>query len=129
MSTNPKRKGAPWSDAEDDEIRKRCAAGEYLEDIAKALGRSSEGVRTRANILGIACRSGRTTRTSRSASLIPKRGKYRLVCRRSDGSTASLKDLDVADDEAAIAAAKTCPAEGGCEVWRTGQDPELLGRF
>ena len=129
MKINRVRKGAPWTEQEDQEIRRLCADGAFLEDIAESLGRSSEGVRTRANILGVPCRSRRTTSRSRSASALPKRAQYRLVCRRSDGSTESLKDLDVPDDDAAIAAAQECPAPGGCEVWRAGQDPEMLGRF
>lgn len=51
--------GAPWTAQEDEELRRRCEAGEYLEDIAKLLERSGESVRTRANVLGIPCRSGR----------------------------------------------------------------------
>jgi hypothetical protein len=50
---------ARWTDAEDAELRRRCEAGDFLEDIAKSFERSSESVRTRANVLGIACRSGR----------------------------------------------------------------------
>ena len=47
----------PWSPDEDDELRRRCAAGETLPEIARAFGRTQEACRTRANKLGIACRS------------------------------------------------------------------------
>lgn len=46
-----------WTPEEDAELRRRCEAGEYLIDIAKAFGRSQESVRTRANVLGVPCRS------------------------------------------------------------------------
>jgi len=51
------RKHARWTPEEDAELRRRCESGEYLGDIAKAMGRSQEGLRTRCNILGIPCRS------------------------------------------------------------------------
>lgn len=56
MQSRP-RKYARWTPEEDAELRRRCEAGEYLTDIAKAMGRSQEGLRTRCNILGIPCRS------------------------------------------------------------------------
>lgn len=46
-----------WSPEEDTELTRRCEAGEYLGEIAAALGRSQEAVRTRANVLGVPCRS------------------------------------------------------------------------
>lgn len=57
--------GAKWTDEEDAELRRRCEAGEFIEDIAKFLERSGESVRTRANVLKIPCRSGRGTRAKR----------------------------------------------------------------
>ena len=129
MSDARVRKGAAWTAEDDAEIARRCKDGEFLEDIAPALGRSIEGVRTRANILGIACRSGRTTRTRTRTQPKLVKGKYRLVCRRSDGSSASVQTLEAPDDAAAIQAAKCCRSEDGCEVWRIGDEPELLGRF
>lgn len=51
------KKHARWTPEEDSELRRRCEAGEYLIDIAKLMGRSQEGLRTRCNTLGIACRS------------------------------------------------------------------------
>ena len=41
-----------WTEAEDAELRRRCEAGDFLEDIAKDFQRTAEGVRTRANVLG-----------------------------------------------------------------------------
>ena len=51
------RHKAPWNAEEDAELRRRCEAGDYLIDIARAFGRSQEAVRTRCNVLGIPCRS------------------------------------------------------------------------
>ena len=48
-----------WTETEDATLTERCEAGDFLEDIAIALGRTSESVRTRANLLGVPCRSGR----------------------------------------------------------------------
>lgn len=126
----PKRHGVAWSDEEDAELRRRCEAGEFIEEIAKHLGRSGESVRTRANVLAIPCRSGRSASRSRTPkSAMPSRGGYRLVCMRADGEVAEQRDLNAADDAAAVAAAKACGSTGGCEVWRIGADPQLLGRF
>lgn len=55
---------ARWTPEEDAELRLRCDAGEYLNDIARAFGRSQESVRTRANVLRIPCRSAPSRRTS-----------------------------------------------------------------
>lgn len=52
-----KMHGARWTSEEDAELKSRCEAGDYLNDIAKGFGRSQESVRTRANVLGIPCRS------------------------------------------------------------------------
>ncbi len=56
MRSLPK-KHARWTPEEDAELRRRCEAGEYLVDIARLMGRTQEGLRTRCNLLGIACRS------------------------------------------------------------------------
>ncbi|MBV8924297.1 MAG: Myb-like DNA-binding domain-containing protein [Bradyrhizobium sp.] len=47
----------PWTAEEDEDLRRRCAAGETLREIAQALGRTQEGCRSRANKLGVPCRS------------------------------------------------------------------------
>jgi hypothetical protein len=47
----------PWTPADDEELRSRCDAGELLRDIARALGRTQEACRSRANKLTIPCRS------------------------------------------------------------------------
>ena len=46
-----------WSDEDDLELRTRCGGGELLRDIARAMGRTQEACRSRANKLGIPCRS------------------------------------------------------------------------
>lgn len=56
MQSRP-NKYSRWTPEEDAELRRRCEAGEYLIDIAKIMGRSQEGLRTRCNLLGIPCRS------------------------------------------------------------------------
>ncbi|NNM76677.1 hypothetical protein HJG53_07165 [Sphingomonas sp. ID1715] len=129
MPAETRRKGAPWTEADDAELRRRCEAGEFLEDIAKALGRSSEGVRTRANLLGIPCKSGRSAGARKKAPPAPKAPPYRLVCRKSDGSTESVTAVDARSEAEAVAVAQACVAEGGCELWRTGSDPVLVGRY
>lgn len=55
--TKPRQHGARWDDAADAELRKRFAAGELLPDVARAMNRSQEAVRTRANVLGVPVRS------------------------------------------------------------------------
>lgn len=49
--------GRNWSPEDDETLRSLSAAGAYLQDIAKGLGRSQEAVRTRANILHVPVRS------------------------------------------------------------------------
>lgn len=51
------RHGARWDEAADAELRARFAAGELLPDVARAMNRSQEAVRTRANVLHIPVRS------------------------------------------------------------------------
>lgn len=63
------RKHSRWTPDEDAELRRRCEAGEYLIDIAKFMGRSQEGLRTRCNVLGIPCRSARSKFSPRTVAL------------------------------------------------------------
>lgn len=124
------RHGAPWTPEEDAELRRLCSEGSFIEDIARTFSRSAESVRTRANVLGIPCRSARRTQARGPKSKpIASRAAYRLVCRNSAGETLETRELAAKTDAEAIAAAKSCSAPGGCEAWKTGEDPELLGRF
>lgn len=123
------RHGLPWSPEEDAELRRLCGEGAFVEDIAQAFSRSAESVRTRANVLAIPCRSARRAATRGAKSKArPQPAGYRLVCRSSDGDTIETKELHVLTDADAIGAAQACSAPGGCEIWKTGSDPELLGR-
>ncbi|SFR83134.1 hypothetical protein [Sphingomonas jatrophae] len=49
--------GKPWDEAADAELRSRVEAGELLPAIAKAMGRTQEAVRSRANIMHVPVRS------------------------------------------------------------------------
>lgn len=49
--------GARWDDEADQELRRRFAEGQLLPDVARAMNRSQEAVRTRANVLGVPVRS------------------------------------------------------------------------
>lgn len=60
------RHGAKWDEQADEELRRRFAEGQLLPDVARALNRSQEAVRTRANVLHIPVRS--TPRRNGSAS-------------------------------------------------------------
>ena len=51
------RHGARWDDAADEELRRRFADGQLLPEVARAMNRSQEAVRTRANVLHIPVRS------------------------------------------------------------------------
>jgi hypothetical protein len=51
------RHGARWDEAADEELRRRFANGELLPDVARAMNRSQEAVRTRANVLHVPVRS------------------------------------------------------------------------
>jgi hypothetical protein len=51
------RHGARWDEEADEELRRRFAAGELLPEVARAMNRSQEAVRTRANVLHIPVRS------------------------------------------------------------------------
>jgi hypothetical protein len=50
------RHRASWDEAAENELRQRVAAGEFIPAIARAMGRSQEAIRTRANLLGISVR-------------------------------------------------------------------------
>jgi hypothetical protein len=56
-----------WSEEEDGLLRKMLADGELIGPVARVLGRTQEGVRNRANLLGLAVRSS------------PGQGRRRLV--------------------------------------------------
>lgn len=49
--------GKKWDEMDDAELRRRAGEGEFIPLIARAMGRSQEAVRTRANILGLPVRS------------------------------------------------------------------------
>jgi hypothetical protein len=49
--------GRQWTAEDDDILRSMSASGAYLNQIAEALGRTQEAVRTRANTLHIPVRS------------------------------------------------------------------------
>jgi hypothetical protein len=49
--------GARWDAIADEELRRRFAEGELLPEVARAMNRSQEAVRTRANVLHIPVRS------------------------------------------------------------------------
>ena len=65
-----KRHRAAWDEAAENELRRRLAAGEFVPEIARAMGRSQEAIRTRANLLRIPVRfsarriSGRTSKNA-----------------------------------------------------------------
>jgi len=49
--------GKRWDEADDAELRWRAGQGQFLPEMAEAMERSQEAIRTRANILGVAVRS------------------------------------------------------------------------
>ena len=51
------RHGARWDEAADEELRRRFAEGQLLPEVARAMNRSQEAVRTRANVLHIPVRA------------------------------------------------------------------------
>jgi hypothetical protein len=51
------RHGSRWDEEADAELRQRFAAGQLLPEVARAMSRSQEAVRTRANVLGVPVRS------------------------------------------------------------------------
>jgi hypothetical protein len=56
MTGYRERHRAPWDENSEIELRARLEAGEFAPAIARAMGRSQEAVRTRANLLGIPIR-------------------------------------------------------------------------
>lgn len=49
--------GAKWDEVADEELRRRFGEGQLLPEVARAMNRSQEAVRTRANVLHIPVRS------------------------------------------------------------------------
>lgn len=49
--------GRPWNEEADGELRRMLADGAMLPEIARAMGRTQEAVRSRANILKLPVRS------------------------------------------------------------------------
>lgn len=58
------RHGARWDQSADEELRHRFGEGQLLPEVAKAMNRSQEAVRTRANVLHIPVRSTMRGRSS-----------------------------------------------------------------
>ena len=46
----------PWTPAADDELRRRVALGQFVPQLAKEMERSQEGIRARANLIGVSVR-------------------------------------------------------------------------
>lgn len=80
------RHGARWDDGADAELRRRFVAGELLPDVARAMNRSQEAVRTRANVLGVPVRST-PRRTPESVGTAPSAPT--LALRREEASRRS----------------------------------------
>ncbi|MFD1610991.1 hypothetical protein ACFSCW_04160 [Sphingomonas tabacisoli] len=59
--------GARWDEAADEELRRRFAEGQLLPEVARAMNRSQEAVRTRANVLHVPVRSSMRGRTPPAA--------------------------------------------------------------
>jgi hypothetical protein len=53
------RHGARWDEEADAELRRRFGDGQLLPEVARAMNRSQEAVRTRANVLHVPVRSTR----------------------------------------------------------------------
>ena len=58
------RHRAVWDEPAETELRRRVAAGEFVPEIARAMGRSQEAIRTRANLLGIPVRFAARRKTA-----------------------------------------------------------------
>lgn len=56
------RHGTRWDEAADAELRQRFAEGQLLPEVARAMNRSQEAVRTRANVLHVPVRSSPSRR-------------------------------------------------------------------
>ncbi len=52
----------PWDEAADAELKRRLDEGALLKEIAVALGRTQEAVRSRANVLKLPVRSSHRSR-------------------------------------------------------------------
>lgn len=50
-------KGVKWTPEADAELIERGARGEYIPDMARAMGRTQEAIRTRANFLKVPVKS------------------------------------------------------------------------
>ena len=61
------RHGARWDEEADTELRRRFSEGELLPAVARAMNRSQEAVRTRANVLGVPVKSSNRRRGSDGA--------------------------------------------------------------
>ena len=66
------RHGARWDETADNELRRRFGAGELLPDVARAMNRSQEAVRTRANVLQVPVRSTARRQPVASAAAAPE---------------------------------------------------------
>jgi len=49
--------GHRWDEQADEDLRRRLALGQFLPEIAAAMGRTQEAVRSRANVLKLPVRS------------------------------------------------------------------------
>ena len=58
------RHGSRWDEEADAELRKRFGEGQLLPEVARAMSRSQEAVRTRANVLGVPVKSSNRRRTN-----------------------------------------------------------------
>jgi hypothetical protein len=68
----PRQHGARWDETADAELRKRFAAGELLPAVARAMNRSQEAVRTRANVLGVPVRSSTRRGAPVGVAIVPE---------------------------------------------------------
>ncbi|WCT72784.1 hypothetical protein PQ455_14230 [Sphingomonas naphthae] len=57
MFGHRKRHNQPWTDEADAELARHIASGALLPEIARAMERSQEAVRSRANVLKLPVRS------------------------------------------------------------------------
>jgi hypothetical protein len=61
------RHGARWDEESDAELRRRFSEGELLPEVARAMNRSQEAIRTRANVLHVPVRSSTRRRPNGGA--------------------------------------------------------------
>ena len=57
LDPHPQGHRRRWEEADDADLARRIGDGEFLGDIARAMGRTQEACRSRANILKLAVRS------------------------------------------------------------------------